>query len=135
MSNKRKDPYTFERKVMPIAISENLEKFIDDETADLIRSYSLKGAAFIVLGTENSPKREFLKALGEEMRRPMNNGLCVYDASIPFKYQFNRPIVTVSLNDWGNKQTIDAVRSIGVNRLRTLYVRHYIKEATDDETC
>lgn len=132
MSNKRKDNHVFVRKVFPIAISENLEKFIDDETADLIRSYSLKGAAFIVLGTENSPKREFLKALGEEMRRPMNNGICVYDASIPFKHQFDRPIITVCLNDWGNKQTIDAVRSMGLNRMRTLYVRHY-EEDTKNE--
>ena len=112
----------FKRKVIPMSESETLNGFLDDSTSDIIRSLIKQGAAFIVLGDEFSPKREFLKALGEEMRRPTSNGICCYDAAIPFRVQSDRPIITVTVTDYGNKKTIYSIKRLDGFRTRTLYV-------------
>lgn len=112
----------FTRKVIPMLESETLNEFLDDSTRTIIRNLMKKGAAFIVLGDEFSPKREFLKALGEEMRRPTSNGICCYDAAIPFRVQSDRPIVTVTVTDYGNKKTIYSIKRLDGFRTRTLYV-------------
>lgn len=112
----------FTRKVIPMPESETLDEFLDDSTRTIIRNLMKKGAAFIVLGDEFSPKREFLKALGEEMRRPTSNGICCYDAAIPFRVQSDRPIITVSVTDFGNKKTIYSIKRLDGFRTRTLYV-------------
>ena len=102
--------------------SETLDEFLDESTRTIIRNLMKKGAAFIVLGDEFSPKREFLKALGEEMRRPTSNGICCYDAAIPFRIQSDRPIITVTVTDYGNKKTIYSIKRLDGFRTRTLYV-------------
>lgn len=112
----------FTRKVIPMLESETLNEFLDDSTRTIIRNLMKKGAAFIVLGDEFSPKREFLKALGEEMRRPTSNGICCYDAAIPFRVQSDRPIITVTVTDYGNKKTIYSIKRLDGFRTRTLYV-------------
>lgn len=112
----------FTRKVIPMLESETLNEFLDDSTRTIIRNLMKKGAAFIVLGDEFSPKHEFLKALGEEMRRPTSNGICCYDAAIPFRVQSDRPIITVTVTDYGNKKTIYSIKRLDGFRTRTLYV-------------
>lgn len=112
----------FTRKAVPMLESETLDEFLDDYTRTIIRNLMKKGAAFIVLGDEFSPKREFLKALGEEMRRPTSNGICCYDAAIPFRVQSDRPIITVTVTDYGNKKTIYSIKRLDGFRTRTLYV-------------
>ena len=112
----------FKRKAIPMLESETLNEFLDDSTRTIIRNLMKKGAAFIVLGDEFSPKREFLKALGEEMRRPTSNGICCYDAAIPFRIQSDRPIITVTVTDYGNKKTIYSIKRLDGFRTRTLYV-------------
>lgn len=112
----------FKRKVIPMSESETLNGFLDDSTSDIIRGLIKQGAAFIVLGDEFSPKREFLKALGEEMRRPTSNGICCYDAVIPYKVQSDRPIITVTVTDYGNKKAIYSIKRLDGYRTRTLYV-------------
>ena len=112
----------FTRKAVPMPESETLDEFLDDSTSNIIRCLIKQGAAFIVLGDEFSPKREFLKALGEEMRRPTSNGICCYDAAIPFRIQSDRPIITVTVTDYGNKKTIYSIKRLDGFRTRTLYV-------------
>ena len=112
----------FTRKTIPMPESETLDEFLDNSTRTIIRNLMKKGAAFIVLGDEFSPKREFLKALGEEMRRPTSNGICCYDAAIPFRIQSDRPIITVTVTDYGNKKTIYSIKRLDGFRTRTLYV-------------
>ena len=112
----------FTRKATPMLESEALDEFLDESTRTIIRNLMKKGAAFIVLGDEFSPKREFLKALGEEMRRPTSNGICCYDAVIPYKVQSDRPIITVTVTDYGNKKAIYSIKRLDGYRTRTLYV-------------
>ena len=112
----------FTRKTIPMPESETLDEFLDEFTRTIICNLMKKGAAFIVLGDEFSPKREFLKALGEEMRRPTSNGICCYDAAIPFRVQSDRLIITVTVTDYGNKKTIYSIKRLDGFRTRTLYV-------------
>ena len=56
------------------------------------------------------------------MRRPTSNGICCYDAAIPFRIQSDRPIITVTVTDYGNKKTIYSIKRLDGFRTRTLYV-------------
>ena len=101
----------------------------DIELANLISGKEYKilkreinaGSAIILLGSESSPIPEYRKAIMLEMRKPADNGVMQYDAYIPFKPQWKRPIVTVSLFDYGNKIIVHSIKRLGPVRSRTLF--------------
>ena len=101
----------------------------DIDLADLIGGKEYKilkkeiksGSAIILLGSESSPIPEYKKAIRLEMRKPTGNGVVQYDAYVPFKPQWKRPVVTVSLFDYGNKVIVHSIKRLGPIRSRTLF--------------
>lgn len=119
MVNKKKG--VFKRKEYPVAKDSLLNDIANEDQIKIIKSHLRKGSAFVVLGSEHSPRKELLKAIRLEMRSPTSNGIMIYDAIVPYKEQQERDILTVSINDHGNANIIHSIKRLGAERSRTLY--------------
>lgn len=123
-----KNAGVFKRKKYPTAKNSKLPDYLNPEQLKILRTCMERGSAIIFLGTENSPKDVLLKLVGYEMVKPTNNGIMVYDANVPYTSQSERDIITLSVNDWGNKNYVHSIKRIGPIRSRTLYA--WVPEAT-----
>lgn len=117
-------------KTQPLTKSKLLEKYCNDEQLALIRDLVSKGCAFIILGDVHAPVREFQKGLMQEMYQPTCNGVALYDTYYKFKYNFERDIITISLNDTSNTHIsiVDSIKRLDRYRSKTLYTYHYDKK-------
>lgn len=131
MSNIKKREYIKKRKTFPQPTSDVLDSFTTKEQRALLRKLVKQGAAFIVLGSQNSPKAEFYKGLCQEMRQPTSNGVSCYDSRVPYKNQFDRDVITISINDWGNSNYVDSIKRLDGVRTRTLYTFNYGENVSD----
>lgn len=59
------------------------------------------GAAILCIGSLNSPIDDVMKGIHKSMWVPCNNGVVIYDNSVPFRKQHQRDVVAVYINDWG----------------------------------
>lgn len=120
-------------KTQPLTKSKLLEKYCDDEQLALIRNLVSNGCAFIILGSDHAPVREFQKGLMQEMYQPTSNSVAIYDTYYKFKYNFERDIITISLNDTSNTHTsiVDSIKRLDRYRSKTLYTYHYVKEGDE----
>ena len=125
MSSLKKKEHIKKRESVPKQTSELLESFANAEQLSLLRKLMKQGAAFIVLGTEGAPVAEFYKGLTQEMRKPTSNGVSCYDARVPFYNQWERDIITISINDFGNANYVDSIKRLDGVRTRTLYSYNY----------
>lgn len=119
---------TFKRKDYPKAKDSKLPDFASPEQLKIINRCLKNGSAFIILGSEHSPRKELLNCLRLEMKSPTSNGVMAYDANIPYTEQCARDIITISINDWGNKNIIHSIKRLGPERSRTLYA--YVEEGS-----
>lgn len=121
-------------KTVPREKSAILEdKMCTTEEFKLIKKWAKKGAIFIVLGSEHTQTKEFYRGLYQIMYEPTSNGGCVYDAHYKFQDAFDRPYITISLNDPNNLEHIDNIKLLDRYRSRTLYTRHYEDEEKGDK--
>lgn len=111
----------FVRKEQPQKKDIELSSLLSGVPYDILLNEIKKGSAIMLLGTENSPIPEYSKAIRLEMRKPTGNGVVCYDAYVAFKPQWKRPVVTVSLFDYGNAIIVHSIRRLGPIRSRTLY--------------
>ena len=125
MVDKSKD--VIERKKIPMPLPELLPGLCNKAQVELIRKYIYRGAAFIVLGSEFAPITQMQKAIYREMTMPCSNGIMMYDSRTPFKKQYEREIVTISLNDEGNKNLVHSIKLLGAVRSKTLYAYNSVK--------
>ena len=129
MSNKKTKGFVKKSKTQPLTKSRILETMCDNEQLALIRDLVSKGSAFIILGAEHAPVREFQKGLMQVMYSPTCNGVSLYDTYYKFKYNFERDIITISLNDTSNTHIsiVDSIKRLSRYRTKTLYTYHYEK--------
>ena len=132
MAGKSKKEHIMKRKVVPKQKSYLLDTYCDDEQHAIIRNLIEAGSTFILLGSEHAPKHEFYKGLMQEMYSPTFNGACVYDSWYKFRNAFDRPIITIALNDAGNKNIVDSIKRLNATRSRTLYSKTYSKKDGGD---
>lgn len=118
---KDKKSGVFKRKQYPNPKEGTIKDFADAQQLKILKKLLKQGAAFIVIGSENSPRAELMAALRFEMRTPVYSGVVAYDANVPYKTPFDRDVVTISINDWGNKNYIHSIKKLGAERSRTLY--------------
>ena len=113
----------FKRKPVKDRITKDkeLHDLLKGTPYEILKSEVDKGTAIILLGTENSPIPEYTKALRLLMRKPTSNGLTMYDAYVAFRPQWKRPIITVSLFDYGNEVIVHSIKRLGPIRSKTLY--------------
>ena len=104
-----------------ITKDKELSDFLTGEPYDILCSEIKKGSAIMLLGSENSPIPEYSKAIRLEMRKPTGNGIVCYDAYVAFKPQWKRPVITVSLFDYGNQIIVHSIKRLGPIRSKTLY--------------
>lgn len=128
MAGKPKKEHIKKRRVVPLKSSPILTKYVDSDVYKLIKKLIRDGSAFIVLGGEFAPTQEFYKGLCEEMYKPTSNGIACYDVAYKYRYAWDRPIVTISINDNGNKQIVDSIKRLDRVRTRTLYSATYEEE-------
>lgn len=119
MTNKKKG--TFKRKDYPKAKDSRLPDFANDEQLKILRKLISNGSAIMVFGSEHSPRKVLLNCFRMEMVSPTSNGIMIYDANVPYKEQQERDVITISVNDWGNKNIIHSIKRLGAERSRTLY--------------
>lgn len=108
-------------------------QFCTDEEFRLIKKLNKQGAIFIVLGSEHTDVQKFYRGLYQIMYQPTSNGACVYDAHYNFKHAFERPYVTISLNDPCNREHIDNIKMLDRYRSKTLYTRVYEDDEKGDK--
>lgn len=96
-------------------------KYITDEVAEVIMSCIEKGKAIICVGSENSPIEAIQKGIHKSMWVPCNNGVALYDNSVPFRKQYKRDIITIYINDFGSETYIDSIKELNVKRVKVLY--------------
>lgn len=121
----------FIRNPQPQKKDIELCELIDGDAYKILLREIKKGSAIILLGSENSPIPEYLKAIRLEMRKPTGNGVTSYDAYVPFKPQWKRPVITVSLFDYGNKVIVHSIKRLGPVRSKTLFAAN--TEEIDNE--
>lgn len=119
MNNKKQG--VFKRKVYPRAKESTLPEFTTIKQLAVLRTVMRNGSAIVVLGSENSPRKELLSSISKEFVSPTSNGIMVYDANVPYKNQQDRDIIVVSINDCGNSNIIHSIKKLGNERSRTLY--------------
>lgn len=131
MANKQAKNLRKHSKTQPPTKSKILESLCNEEQLTLIRSLIAEGSAFILLGDEHTPTGDFQKGLIQEMYSPTSNGVCCYDTYYKFKDSWDRPVITVSLNDTSNTHTsiVDSIKRLNRYRSRTLYTYHYEEES------
>lgn len=95
------------------------------EVLNLIKKQIRRGAAFIVLGSEHTNTREFYKGIIQLMSAATYNGVAVYDSTYKFRNGFDRPIITISLNDPCNETKVDSIKLLRRYRSETLYTYKY----------
>lgn len=117
----------FKRKVYPTAQNSKLPDYFDKESLKVLRKCMKNGSAIILMGSEHSPRDVIRRLMGYEMVKPSTNGIMIYDANVLYKPQSNRDIITVSVNDWGNKFYCHSIKKLGPIRSRTLYA-HDVEE-------
>lgn len=132
MSGIKKQKYIKKAKVAPKEKAMILERFCSYEQICMLKKLARKGVTFIVLGSEFSFTGEFYKGLMQIMYSPTYNGACCYDSHYKYKNAYDRPIVTISINDGCNRNKIDSVKQLGRYRTKTLYTYHY-EEVTDEK--
>lgn len=127
MANKVTKGKIRKSKTQPLTKSKTLEELCNDEQLTVIRGLAAKGCAFIVLGSEHTPTKTFQIGLMEEMHLPTSNGVAIYDTYYQYKFNFSRPVVTISLNDNSNTCTslVDNIKILDRYRSRTVYTYHY----------
>ena len=113
-------PKPFKRKDVSKTPNE-LEKLCTVKQANKLREYLKKGYAFCVAGSEFSPKHEFLLALRREMRKACGDGVTTYDASILYQHAWDRPMICVCVNDWGNKVLLESIKELVGHRWVTRF--------------
>lgn len=102
---------------------------LNKEELKVIKNWIRKGAAFICLGSEFTYTQQFYKGLRQLMKWPTYNGVAIYDTIYKYQYAFDRPIITISLNDPNNiGKRIDSIKLLDRYRTKTLYSVTY-----DDE--
>lgn len=111
----------FKRKVQPKKKDIELSELCDEFAYPVLKKEIKAGSAVIFLGSEFSAIDQFRLATRLEMRKPTDNGICMYDAYIPFTTPCLRPIITVSLFDNGNKVRVHSIKKLGSIRSKTLY--------------
>ena len=125
MSGIKKQKHIKKATVAPKEKAMILERFCSDEQLEVIKSLARKGVTFIVLGSEFSFTGEFYKGLMQIMYSPTFNGACCYDSHYKFRNAFDRPVITISINDGRNKNKVDSIKRLGRYRSKTLYTYHY----------
>ena len=127
MANKKTKGFVKKSKLQPATKSKLLESYCDNEQLAIIRDLVSKGSAFIILGSEYAPVREFQKGLMQEMYSPTSNGVAIYDTHYRFKYNNERDVITISLNDTSNTHInfVDSIKRLDTYRSKTLYTYHY----------
>lgn len=125
MSGITKQKHIKKATVAPKEKAMILERFCSDEQLEIIKRLAVYGVTFIVLGSEFSFTGEFYKGLMQIMHSPTYNGACVYDSHYKFRNAFDRPVITISINDGRNKNKVDSIKRLGRYRSKTLYTYHY----------
>lgn len=125
MSGIKKKQFITKAKEVPREKAIILEGFCNDEQIKIIKKLIKKGSTFICLGSEFSFTGEFYKGLMQLMYSPVYNGAACYDSHYKFRNAYDRPIITISLNDGHNKNKIDSIKLLDRYRTRTLYTYHY----------
>lgn len=112
----------FKRELQPKKKDIELAELCKDSVACNILIKEIKaGSVIILLGGEFSPIEDYRRAMRLEMRKPTDNGVCMYDAYVPFTSPAMRPIVTVSLFDNGNETIVHSIKRLGSIRSKTIY--------------
>lgn len=132
MSGITKQKYIKKAKVVPKEKAIILEKYCNEEQIAIIKKLIKRGCTFICLGSEFSWTGEFYKGLMQLMYSPTFNGSSCYDSHYKFRYAYERPIITISLNDGCNKNKIDSIKELDRYRTKTLFTFHY-EEVNSDE--
>ena len=127
MSNKRTKGLVKHSKTQPLTKPILLEKLCDEEQLVLLRRLESEGCAFIILGGQYTNTAEFQKGVMQLMYQPTSNGVAIYDTYYKYKDNFERPVVTIGLNDTSNTHIsrIDNIKVLGRYRSRTLYTKKY----------
>lgn len=125
MSGVKKKQYIRKSQTVPKEKATILESFCDSEQIAIIKKLIKKGCTFVCLGSEHSFTGEFYKGLLQLMYSPVYNGACCYDSHYKFRYAYDRPVVTISLNDGHNRNKIDSIKQLDRYRTKTLYTYHY----------
>lgn len=103
------------------------------EELSLIKKMIKKGAVFIVLGSEYTYTKQFYKGLNQLMYAPTFNGAAIYDSHYKFANAFDRPYVTIALNDPCNTDhKIDNIKLLDRYRSKTLYTVIYEDDNKED---
>jgi hypothetical protein len=111
-------------KVAPRTKDIILQKFCNEEQLNIIKKQIKAGAVFIVLGSEFTDTDMFYKGLMQLMYAPTSNGACTYDSYVKFRYGFDRPIITISLNDRCNHNKVYSIKQLRRYKTLTLYANH-----------
>lgn len=111
----------FVRSPQPQKKDVELSQLIGGKEYDILLREIKKGTAILLMGSESSPIPKYSKAIRLEMRKPTGNGVVSYDAYVPFKPQWKRPVITVSLFDYGNKVIVHSIKRLGPIRSKTLF--------------
>lgn len=135
MARRKKDYVLVRENQTDLNYDYELEKFTNSSQFMTIMSFVRKGAAFVVLGSDNSPRREVQKALCDAMKVPVNNGIACYDAKVAFLYAQERTVYMISVNDWGNAtgNYISRIVRLGVNVNVTVYANNFLTDNTVDK--
>lgn len=125
MSGVTKKKYIKKTKVVPREKSRILDEYCSPEQVEILVKLIKQGSVFILLGSEHSYTGEFYKGLMQLMYTPTFNGAACYDAHYQFKHAYERPMITISLNDGCNKNKVDSIKKLDRYRSTTLYSYHY----------
>lgn len=125
MSGIKKKEFIKKSKEAPKEKSIVLEDFCDDEQIKIIKKLIKQGSTFICLGSDFSFTGEFYKGIMQLMYSPTYNGAACYDSHYKFRNAYDRPVITISLNDGRNKTHIDSIKRLDRYRTKTLYTYHY----------
>jgi len=127
MSRKRKG-FVKEAVTVPREKSKILDRFCSEEQINILVNLIRKGSVFILLGSAHTFTGDFYKGLMQLMYAPTYNGACCYDSHYQFKNAYDRPTITISLNDGCNRNKIDSIKRLGRYRNTTLYSYNYTEE-------
>ena len=100
-------------------------KYINDDAAEVIMNCIDKGNAIICVGSGNGPIEAIQKGIHKSMWVPCNNGVAIYDNSVPVRKQYQRDIVIIYVNDFGSETYIDSIKELNVKRTKVLYKYYY----------
>lgn len=125
MANITKQKHIKKSKIVPKEKARILERFCSAEQIKIIQKILRTGATIIVLGSEFSYTGEFYKGLMQLMYQPTFNGACCYDAHYKYRNGYDRPVITISINDGVNKNKVESIKQLDRYRTKTLYTFHY----------